>query len=306
MIGIEQIAYYIPPNRHSNYNYLEKFSLDSSFIENKLGVRQVAVASPSETTFDLCTQAYTELLKKVTINSNEIDCISVVTQTPGENIPHIAGKIHGYINAPPNCACFDISLGCSGYVYGLTILKALMESQGYNRALLFTCDPYSKIIKPDDKNTSLLFGDAATVTLLSHQPVLSIGVSTNNTLGKGAQELKTENGNLVMNGRAVYNFCVQNIPQDVKKALSLNRVNIEDIDMFILHQGSKFIVDSIRQRLGIAPEKVPFFAHEYGNTVSSSIPIILSDFIDKNHVKKILISGFGVGLSWATNVLMRI
>ncbi|MBI1240980.1 MAG: ketoacyl-ACP synthase III [Nostoc sp. RI_552] len=306
MIGIQQIAYYIPQDRHSNYNYLEKFSLDSSFIEEKLGVRQVSVSSTSETTFNLCTKAYTELLRKVKIDPDEIECISVVTQTPEENIPHVSGKIHGYIGSPPNCACFDISLGCSGYVYGLTILKGLMELQGYKKGLLFTCDPYSKIVNPNDRNTSLLFGDAATVTLLSNKPAFNIGVSTNNTLGKSSGELKTEDGHLVMNGRAVYNFCVQNIPNDIKYVSTLNGVTLEDIDIFVLHQGSKFIVDSIRNRLGIPPEKAPFFAYEYGNTVSSSIPIILSEFIDKNHFQKILISGFGVGLSWASNILTRV
>jgi 3-oxoacyl-[acyl-carrier-protein] synthase-3 len=306
MIGIEQIAYYIPSKRRNNYDYLEKFGLDSSFIETKLGVKQVSISSSEESTFDLCTQAYQNLLNKVGIDPNEVECISVVTQTPGENIPHISGKIHGYIKAPTNCACFDISLGCSGYVYGLTILKALMESQGYQKGLLFTCDPYSKRVNFDDRNTSLLFGDAATVTLLSNQPIFSIGKSTNNTFGKGCEELKTDNGILKMNGRAVYSFCVQHIPQDIKNAAHLNNIDINNIDLFVLHQGSKFIVDSIRNQLGFKTEKVPFLANEYGNAVSSSIPIILSDLIDDLQIKKILISGFGVGLSWSSNVIIRL
>lgn len=306
MLGIQTIAYYIPPNRINNYSRLDQFNLDSSFIESKLGVKEVALSSPEETTFDLCINAYKELSSKVELDASEIELIVVVTQTPGENIPHISGKIHGYIDAQTSCACFDISLGCSGYVYGLTIIKALMQSQGYRKGLLFTCDPYSKIVNENDRNTTLLFGDAATVTLLSDNPVFTIGEGTTNTLGKASSELKTKDGSLLMNGRAVYSFCVQHIPDDIKRASSLNGLQLKDIDLFVLHQGSKFIVDSIRSRLGITPEKVPFLAGEYGNTVSSSIPIILAELINDNQFHKILISGFGVGLSWASNVISRL
>ncbi len=185
------------------------------------------------------------------------------------------------------------------------VLRGVMEAQGMRSALLFTADPYSKIIQPDDRNTALLFGDAATATLISRSGDWIIGKATCNTLGASAQELETRDGKLCMNGRAVFSFSVQRVPADSDQTLQLNGLKMEDIDLFALHQGSRFILDSIRPRLGVPEEKLPFVAGDYGNTVSSSIPIILADRMGDPSLRRILISGFGVGLSWASAVLSR-
>ena len=305
MIGIKQISFYIPEQKKDNLAYQEKFNFDQSFLNNKLGVEKVAVAEVHENAWQMCLKAFINLQNNYELEPSEVHVIIVVTQNPGNNIPHVSAKLHGEIGAPTSCACFDISLGCSGYVYGLTIVKALMEAQNYKNGLLFTADPYSKIIDVDDKNTALLFGDAASVTLLSHEPVLAIGASSANTLGSSFHELETRNGKLHMNGRAVFNFCSRQVPKDILQTINMNELKLEDIDLFILHQGSKFIVDTIRTSLGLAPEKVPFLANNYGNTVSSSIPIILSDILFEASLKRILISGFGVGLSWSSAMLSR-
>jgi 3-oxoacyl-[acyl-carrier-protein] synthase-3 len=306
VIGIQEVAYYIPTSKTNNYERLGKFNLDDSFLESKLGIKSVAIAPESETTESLCLKAYENLIKQADLTVEKIEAIIVVSQTPGESIPHLSAKLHGQIGAAQNCACFDISLGCSGYVYGLSVVKAFMEAQGMSYGLLFTCDPYSKIIDYEDKNTSLLFGDAASVTLLSETPMLAIGKVSANTLGKGAGNLQTKSGKLTMNGRAVYSFCVQKVPEDIKSVIANNNLSLDDIDLFLVHQGSKFIVDSIRGRLSLPEHKMPFFAQDYGNTVSSSIPIALADNLRKSDIINYLISGFGVGLSWGSTVLRRL
>ena len=305
MIGIRAIGSHIPAGRQSNLERLDQFGTDENFIREKLGIVEVARAPEDENASDLARHAYTALDAKHEIDLASIDALVVVTQNPDTRIPHVSAILHGLLDLPDNCTCFDISLGCSGYVYGLTVMKALMEAGGMQNGLLFTSDPYSKIVDQNDKNTALLFGDAATVTLLSTDAAYDIGRGTANTHGKECSKLAEKNGVLAMNGRAVFNFTAQKIPPDIKAAVALNNLSLTDIDLFLLHQGSRFIVETIAKRLELPPEKVPFATASYGNTVSSSIPLLLEPELDSPKASNILVSGFGVGLSWASNVLTK-
>jgi 3-oxoacyl-[acyl-carrier-protein] synthase-3 len=305
MIGIRAIASHIPENRICNLDRMAQFDIDENFIRNKLGIVRVARASEGEKASHLALKAYAALESKQEIDRERIDSLIVVTQNPDTRIPHVSSVLHGEIGLPAKCACFDVSLGCSGYVYGLAILKALMEAGGMNNGLLFTCDPYSEIVDSNDKNTALLFGDAATVTLLSEDAIYDIGRGTANTEGSERGNLVIDNEVLKMNGRAVFNFTAQRIPSDIKEAIAQNGLTIEDIDLFLLHQGSKFIVETIGRRLNVPLEKVPFAVTDYGNTVSSSIPLLLEHEVEQAAARYILVSGFGVGLSWSSNVLIK-
>jgi 3-oxoacyl-[acyl-carrier-protein] synthase-3 len=223
------------------------------------------------------------------------------------NIPHTSAIVHGALGLPESCACFDISLGCSGYVYSLSIITAFMQTNGMAKGLLFTADPYSDIIDENDKNTALIFGDGATVSLLqANQPgLVALGYDFGSK-GAGYKNLVNDDGKLFMNGRAVFNFTAATVPISIKKLLDKLSMTKEQIETWYLHQGSKYIVDTISTRLGLEKEKVVFDMYEYGNTVSSSIPILLSSDIDKvQKGQKIGISGFGVGLSWATAILEK-
>ncbi len=151
-----------------------------------------------------------------------------------------------------------------------------------------------------------MFGDAATATLLSDSPNYLIGSGTFGTIGKERDNLKLENNYLIMNGRGIFNFAARYIPKDIDKLLAKNNLDKNDIDYFIFHQGSKYIIDTLIKRLNLDHEKTINNIRQYGNTVSSSIPIILNGVIKESEAKKILISGFGVGLSWASNVLTRV
>lgn len=304
MLGIRQISSYLPDKKISNYDKKERFEVDDDFLENKIGVRFHAVKEQDEKASDLCVKAFKNLLEKENIDINLIDCCVVVTQNPDFNIPHTSAIVHGKLELSDNCACFDISLGCSGYVYGLSNIISFMQSNGLRNGLLFTSDPYSEIVDIEDKNTALIFGDASTVTYITENPKLILQDTIFGTNGKEYKELICED-KLYMNGRAVFNFTATTIPKHITTLLEKNSLQDEDIDKYIFHQGSKYIVDAIRKRLKIEESKVSFDMYEYGNTVSSSIPIILEKKMQVDTNKRFVISGFGVGLSWASAILEK-
>lgn len=305
MIGIEAIGYYIPEGRNSNLERLEHFDTDEGFVKNKIGIEEVSVMGKDEDTSILAAKAVEDLVVKSGINLNEIEALILVTQNPDKNIPHASAQVHELLELPEACACFDISLGCSGFVYGLATIKSLMESQGMKKGLLITSDPYSKILDPNDKNTSLLFGDGAAATLVSDQPVFEVGQFTFGTIGKEHRNLICENGVLSMNGRGIFNFAARYVPKDMSILMEKNGTTMDDIDHFVFHQGSKYIVDTLTKRLKLDAEKVAFDARHYGNTVSSSIPIILSKMMNNTRAKSVVICGFGVGLSWSSSIITR-
>jgi len=306
MIAISEIGIYIPDTRVSNLELLEKFETDESFVREKIGVVQRARKQPNEKASDLCFKAFENLKEKTSFDHEEIECCIVITQNPDMSIPHTSAIVHGALGLSESCACFDISLGCSGYVYGLSIINAFMLANGMTKGLLFTADPYSDIIDENDKNTALIFGDAATVTLLdeSKSGLVPLGFDFGSK-GAGYKNLmKTDK--LFMNGRAVFNFTAATVPVSINKVLNKLNLAESEINRWYLHQGSKYIVDTITARAGLEPDKVVFDMYEYGNTISSSIPILLSkDLDDFQAGDKIGLSGFGVGLSWASAIFEK-
>lgn len=310
MIGIQSVASYIPPNHESNLSRKAEFGIDDEFVFNKLGVEHVSRKLPEEETSDLCVEAFASLQKKTLVRPSEIDCIVVCTQNPdGSGIPHTSAVVQGKLNVPDECACFDISLGCSGYVYALSVIKSFMESNGMKTGLLFTADPYSKIIDPNDKNTVLLFGDAASVTLM-RDSTESPGLWMPNkfsfaTRGREGDALHNRGKYLFMNGRAIFDFSVTQVPLQVNGLLHAAGLTCSDVDLFLFHQGSKFIVDQLRKRMRLPESKVPVKLAKHGNTVSTSIPLVLEDCMAMQDVRNILMCGFGVGLSWASCLLNR-
>lgn len=306
MIGITKIGTYIPEVRQSNLDLLDIFETNESFIREKIGVVQRAIKEPEQKSSDLCIRAFDDLLNKDGIDINEIECCVVVTQNPDFNIPHTSAIVHGALGLPERCASFDISLGCSGYVYGLSIVTSFMAANGFTKGLVFTADPYSEVINKEDKNTALIFGDAATVTLLEKDlGLVPLGFDFGSR-GKDYDKLINKDGGLYMNGRAVFNFTATTVPSSVESLLAKIKIAKDDVDRWYFHQGSKYIVDAIRDRLELPAEKVIFDMYDYGNTVSSSIPLLLSKDMDSIQPGQLLgLSGFGVGLSWGSTVLRK-
>jgi 3-oxoacyl-[acyl-carrier-protein] synthase-3 len=211
---------------------------------------------------------------------------------------------------------FDISLGCSGYVYGLSVVESLLVSLGLDYGVLITAEKYSSIIDDDDRNTKCLFSDAASATLLSINGKLMPGKYKFGTDGEFYDSLIVKNKNnsdctnnvLSMNGREIFNFTVGKIPGEISDVCKLNNLSEQDIDYFVIHQASSYVISSIAMRLKHSnANKFINYMHLFGNTVSSSIPISLHQLTSnmKDIESKILISGFGVGLSWGSVVLFN-
>jgi 3-oxoacyl-[acyl-carrier-protein] synthase-3 len=307
MIGIKAIGTYLPAARTSNLERMDKFGMTASFVREKIGFTQVAKKAPEQETSDLCVKAWENLLQQQTVSPDEIDCMIVCTQNPdGHGLPHTSAILHEKLSISQNCATFDLSLGCSGYVYGLSVIRSFMESNGFRKGLLFTADPYSKVMNNDDKKTATLFGDGATVTLLTEDPVFDFGKFVFGSDGSKKEGIIVrEDGHVHMNGRAVFTFTVRVIPDSIRKMLEKNAYALDKIDRFLLHQGSLHIVNSIADTLGVPRERCPFHSASYGNTVSSSVPMILSHEFDNQEMQVAVLAGFGVGLSWASTLIFR-
>ena len=305
MIGIEAIASFIPEERVSPLDRCERFGLDDDFVRNKIGFVGLARKRPDQIAADLGLKAVSSLMQHHKFVPDDIDIMALVTQTPGEAIPHGSAVIHNQLGLGNSCMCFDISQGCSGYVHGLSIVRAIMEQQGFKRGLLITSDPYSDIVDEDDKNTALIFGDGASVTLLGPNPVFDICAFDFGTSGCGSSALHTSKNRLRMNGREIFNFTQREVVPGLKKFLHDQAINSDDVDLFALHQGSKYVVNHIAREMGVTSASAPFLAAKYGNLVSSSIPVILEKEFSETKTKTIVLCGFGVGLSWGVALIRR-
>ena len=306
MIGIKSIAAYLPQQSIDNIEQGARFGESEEFIRTKIGATRLTRKSDSEETSDLAATAVNNLIENSELDLQQIDALIVVTQNgDGFGLPHTAAIVQDKLGLSSDVAAFDVSLGCSGFVYGLSILKGLMLETGLNNGLLVTSDPYSKVVDPEDRVTSLLFGDAATATWLSADADWTIGRPILATDGSGGGNLAVRNGRLTMNGRQVFNFTAMRVPLQIKKLLQQEKLEPADIDLYCIHQGSAAIVDAISRRFRDVKDRFVLDMDSTGNTVSSTIPLLLVRYLDDPGIHRILISGFGVGLSWASSILTK-
>lgn len=307
--GIRSIGVEVPEGRLDNASRCEALQTDLEFLDRKIGTREVVRMAEGADTADLAEPACWRALEKGGVRPADIAALVVCTQNPhGRGIPHTSAVLQARLGLPESCACFDVSLGCSGYVYGLSVLGSFLEINGFGPGLLVTADPYSKIIDPMDRNTVLLFGDAATATLLEPDETGRLFSGSSfafATRGAGGEAIWNPQGILEMNGRAVFEFALGAVPKQVREVVAKAGLNIEEVDRFLLHQGSQFMVEQLARLLGVPMDKVPLGLAGVGNTVSSSVPLMLEKVLPDEAVRRVVLSGFGVGLSWASCVLRR-
>lgn len=327
---IKAIASAVPRQRYDAETIGQWVGEDAVFIRQKIGVDSRAFLGPDETGVDLARAAVERLLSKARETISNIDLLVFVTQTPDHGIPQNSSLLLSALEAEKSVASYDIALGCSGYPYALTSAKGFMLTQGYQRAIVVTCDPYSKIMNRTDKSTIAVFGDAATATLLDIDGAWDIGKGDFGTDGSQADSLIVRRGRgaapiacvhkpfpeilaenptdyyLHMNGREIFNFVMTEVPGSMQRALQRNDLQMSEIDFFAIHQGSLYMLQQLIKRAEIPAEKALINLDRYGNTVSSSIPLLLEDLMNRTDDlagKRVLISGFGVGLSWGSLVL---
>jgi 3-oxoacyl-[acyl-carrier-protein] synthase III len=305
-VGIKAVSVYKPNNYIDNVDQARKLEASEEFIVNKIGMLRLARKSQEQKTSDLAMFATEKLFLENDLLRDDIDCLILITQNPDDKgLPHSSAILHNKLNLNSSCSVFDISLGCSGYVHGLSVLKSFMESNGFSNGVLVTADPYSKIINTDDRDTAMLFGDGATATWLSNDfPLWKIGPFDFGIDSSNYNALKVKDDNfLYMNGREVFNFAATSVPDSIYRVLLKANITIQDIDLVLLHQGSRYIVETLARRMK-TESKTPFAAADIGNTVSSSIPMLLYSAI-KDSDKFIVLSGFGVGLAWASCLIKK-
>ncbi len=305
-IRIRSIGVHIPTTRESNYEKAEQVGFDRHFLENKLGIISRSVMEPGETTSDLALHAFHALMERTDLGREQIQILVVVTQHPDFKVPHTAAVVHNRLGLAKHCMTFDISQGCAGYTHALTVVTGVMDSARLDHGVLITSDPYSDKVAKDDKDVSLLFGDAATATYFSRSGPGYCLIDSNFGTMPDSYRCLIFHDHLEMDGGAVFKHAVQETPPSVKQLLTRNELSVEDIDIFLLHQGSKYLVEYVSRKMGVPPEKAPFEAASYGNTVSSSIPLLLQKHVDAGEFERIVLSGFGVGFTWGNNILQRL
>ena len=306
MIGIKSIAAFVPQTSIDNIEQGASFGESEDFIRDKIGATRLPRMGSNEDTSDLAVAAVSELIDGSDLEAGQIDALVVITQNPdGSGLPHTAAIAQGKLGLNNTVAAFDVSLGCSGFVYGLSVLKGLMAEAGLRNGVLVTADPYSKVIDPGDRVTSLLFGDAATATWLADDAEWLVGKPLLATDGTGGDNLRVCDGRLEMNGRQVFNFAALQVAPQINALLEAENLAPEDIDVYCIHQGSAAIVSAVSRRFRGVADRFVLDMDQTGNTVSSTVPLLLMKEFGRADVRRILISGFGVGLSWASSILTR-
>lgn len=335
---INYISYYLPENTRTNADISHRhpeWSIEK--ISLKVGIEQRHIASENETAGDLAYNAACNLFNNSSVQKDQIDYIILCTQSPDYMLPSTACVLQDRLGLSKQCGAFDFNLGCSGFVYGLGIAKGLVVSGQAKNVLLLTGETYTKYISDEDKGNKTIFGDAATATLVSDE-IKEVGLNykignfSYGTDGGGYENLIVRNGasrhpakdgideydeeksfvrndnNIFMDGKAIFNFTAFEVPKLFKSNLAANTLNKEDIDLFVFHQANAYMLDTVRKRCGIDVEKFFIDIKNVGNTVSNSIPLALV-FAEKagrlHDANRILISGFGVGLSMAAVVLSK-
>jgi 3-oxoacyl-[acyl-carrier-protein] synthase-3 len=322
---IFDIAYYLPSNQLSNSELETMFpewSMDK--IEQKTGIKNRHIASKDEFASDLAVKAAQRLFENKLINKDGIDFILYCTQSPDYFLPTTACILQERLGLSNKCGALDYNLGCSGYVYGLALSKGLILSGVAKSVLLITSETYSKYINKNDKVNRTIFGDAASATLVSTKGFAEILDFELGTDGRGAQNLIVKNGasrfsngiqdemgeaenlecSLYMNGPEIFSFTAESVPNLIMESLNKNSLKESDINMYVFHQANKFMLEFLKKIINISDEKFFTFYENIGNTVSSTIPIALSEAIKENKLSgNVLIAGFGVGYSWGSTIL---
>lgn len=328
--AIQAINYYLPEKTISNEELANIFpEWPADQIYKKTGIRSRHIAADDETASDLAFLAAQNLFNNSSYDAENIDMVILCTQAPDYTLPTSACILQTRLGIPSSAGAFDFNLGCSGYVYGLSITKGLVESGSANNVLLLTGNTYSKYMHAKDKNVRTIFGDAGTATLI--QGVESnedlIGPFTFGTDGAGADKLIVKvsgaryasedeffqgggeqrkdgfpNNTLFMDGPSIFSFTLRVVPKMIKALFAKTGLVIDNIDHFVFHQANKFMLDSLRRQSKIPEEKFVLDMENIGNTISSTIPIALSNATNKSVLKanqKVMLVSFGVGLSWA-------
>jgi 3-oxoacyl-[acyl-carrier-protein] synthase-3 len=330
MALIKGISSYLPSKKLTNQDLVDQFpDFTPEKVYSKIGINERHV-SGNESISEMAIKACQKLFETTSLTAKDTNFILLCTQSPDYILPTTACIVQSKLGVPTNVGAIDFNQGCSGYVYGLALAKGIVDCGIAKNLILITSEAYTKHIHALDKSNKSIFGDAATASWIgSDGNGLKIDEFVLGTDGNGSDNLIIKNGgslnaknkdeiainssggfesnnHLFMNGAEIFNFTLKNIPTLILNVLSRNNQTLKSIDTFVFHQANSFMLEHLRKKIGIDKEKFIISMENVGNTVSSTIPLVLESLINEKKIgDKILLAGFGVGYSWGGVVLSK-
>lgn len=323
----------VPHTVIDNYKYTQYFSEEEvRKVVDKVGIYERRFADQNTCSSDLCFAAAEKLFVDNQIDRSEIDLLVFVSQTPDYRMPATSIILQERLKLNNSVIAFDINLGCSGFLYGLSTVYSFMQQKGLRKALLLDGETRSKVYSPKDRRSAFLFGDAGVAALIERNEKFGNSYFSLNSDGSRAdlimikgggyrhpssldtlkERVVDEFGNIrsdeqgYMKGADVFNFVIVEIPKDIKRLFQFAGIEKELVDYFVFHQANDFINSYIAKKLKLDIERIPSTIHKYGNTSSVSVPLtIVSELKSQleGTDKTLMLSAFGVGLTWGTAIV---
>ena len=318
---IGPIAVHFPSRKETNADLQQEYpEWDMDLIGRKTGIYTRYISEPDETPADLAVAAAERLFEEHGVDPGSIDYVILCTQTPDSPLPTTACLLQSRLGISTDAGAIDFNLGCSGYIYGLSLCEGLICSGQASRILFLTAETYSKYIANDDRSLRTIFGDAAAATLVQAAEEPSFAGFRFGTDGTGADTLFVGDGGarsnkqqirprhrkrwssrLYMDGPALMNFTVEAVPKLIDQIIERSNSKLADIDLYLFHQATYKMLDELRRRLDVDQERLPIRLEHCGNTVSCTLPILIQDLRNEGLLSADqfnLLIGFGVGWSW--------
>lgn len=322
----------VPSNRIDNYAYTQYFPADEvREVVDKIGVYERRFADENTCSSDLCFAAAEKLFADNSIDRSEIDLLVFISQTPDYRMPATSVILQHRLGLQNSTIAFDINLGCSAFIYGMAVVYSMMEKTNLRKALLLDGETRSKVYSPKDRRTAFLFGDGGVAALIERNEKFGESFFSMNSDGSRENLIKInaggyripsspetlkekvvdEYGNIrneeqgYMNGGDVFTFVNREVPTDINRILEYTGRDKDSFDYIIFHQANNFINTHLAKKLKLDVNKIPSTIEKYGNTSSVSVPLtIVSELKDKMlGEKELLLSAFGVGMTWATAIV---
>lgn len=331
-VGITAMGAAVPKRVVHNREYTEVFTQEeANEIVDKTGIEERRFADADTCSSDLCLAAAERVIADNDINKDDIDLLVFISQTPDYRMPATSVTLQHRLGLPNKTIAFDINLGCSAFIYGLSVVYGLMEKSQLKKALLLDGETRSKVYSPRDRRSAFLFGDGGVAALIERDPKFGRSTFSLNSDGSRAdlimipaggyrhmsseetvkEKVVDEFGNMrseeqgYMRGGDVFNFVIREIPRDIKNTLAFVEKTVDDFDYVVFHQANNFINSYIAKKMKLDTNKIPSTIAKFGNTSSVSVPLtIVSELQGKlDGEKELLLSAFGVGMTWATGVV---
>ena len=331
-VSIKGFSVCVPENVVENKDYSVIPEEDRERFIKTIGVERRHCVEKGTCTSDLCYKAAENLIEKLGWDKQDIELLVFVSQTPDYKMPSTSCVLQNRLKLPTECLAFDISMGCSGFVYGLGVVGSLLSSGPLKKALLMVGNTQSLNTNFEDQSAYPLFGDAGSVTALEYDPdhsdrmdlyfatdgsgehtIIIPDGGYRNPISEKSYELELSEGgikrtrlNLKMVGEDVFSFVISQLPKAMNKLFDYYDVNPEDLDYLLLHHASKFLCEKLRKKMKFPEEKVPYNLKDFGNSSNASIPLLLVTNLREEVLRKklnLLITGFGVGLSLGCGII---